>query len=540
MKKITAIFLALIMTLALVPFSAYADVEFWDLQSGHWAYQNIQTLVAEGTIKGFEDGSFRPSDTVTRAQFVKMIGKGNMTYATTFKDVASNHWAYEYIMTSGLVSEGTDMFLPEQPITRGEVIELLWKRAGASTAYSAPKIITAQGNNKYAIAWAYSCGIAAGDDGVHLRLDDTMSRAEGAALIIRSREKSAQGATAAFVNTVSEDILKNAFASLDLFDDAVYVPDRKITFGELARATVRIAGSEYTPSYYSLSSVVPFEHKYARDLDVLGRNALGMDIVKASVIDTQPTVGDVVASISFGALHRSSTPFAVNATNDKYNGFNSTKNRLLTFAERHGVQLYTDISVETLNRPATLKDVIATTVLLDSFIGLQTDYSTDVGMFGALTYNHSLDITKAYEGYQLVLKDMPTALYTTPFTSFKESAVEPKDAYRFAQAYTSVFSSSLSAYRSMLTSAGIDCSIVYYPSLVVDNGNGYTMRVKITVNSLSGGATLGSYFKCANDSLASYQLAEGKTFYADIASGKKPTSITMDPTKMFVDKIVCE
>ena len=119
MKKITAIFLALIMTLALVPFSAYADVEFWDLQNNHWAYQNIQTLVAEGTINGFEDGSFRPSDAVTRAQFVKMIGKGKMTYATKFKDVADNHWAYEYIMTSGLVSAGTAMFLPDQPIKRG-------------------------------------------------------------------------------------------------------------------------------------------------------------------------------------------------------------------------------------------------------------------------------------------------------------------------------------------------------------------------------------------------------------------------------------
>jgi hypothetical protein len=161
-------------------------------------------------------------------------------------------------------------------------------------------------------------------------------------------------------------------------------------------------------------------------------------------------------------------------------------------------------------------------------------------MFGSLTYNHSLDITKAYEGYQLVLKDMPAALYTTPFTSFNESAVVPKDAYRFAQAYTSVFTGSLGAYKSMLASAGIDCSMVYYPSLVVDNGNGYTMRIKITVNSLKGDANLGSYFKCANDSLASYQLAAGKTFYADIASGAKLTAITMDTTKMFVDKIVCE
>ena len=206
MKKITAIFLALIMTLALVPFSAYANVDFWDLAPEHWAYQNIQTLVAEGTIKGFEDGSFRPSDTVTRAQFVKMIGKGNIRYSTPFKDVADNHWAYEYIMTSGLVSAGTAMFLPDQPIKRSEVIELLWKRAGSDITYSAPSIITNQAENKYAIAWAYSCGIVVGDDGVHLRLDDTMSRAEGAALIIRSREKSAQGATAAFVNTVSEEI----------------------------------------------------------------------------------------------------------------------------------------------------------------------------------------------------------------------------------------------------------------------------------------------------------------------------------------------
>lgn len=540
MKKITALFLSLLLALSLFSVAS-ADMQFTDLSADHWAYANVQTLVAEGTIKGYEDGSFRPGGTVTRAEFVKMIGKGPDRYTADFSDVPQNHWAYEYVMYSGLVPQGSVAFLPDQQIKRSEVVELLWKRAGSKTDCTAPSIITSQAKNKQAVAWAYSCGILNGDDGVHLRMDDTMSRAEGAALILRAREKSAAGATASFVQTASEGLLRQAFQSLDLFDDPTYTPDKAVTYGELARAMVRIAGNEYDPSYFNMPSTVPFDHKYARDLDILGRNVIGTDQVTPEIIDKQANVGDVIAALTYGAWFRSAKPYAIDLSTEEYKDIMPlTKNRLLTFAFKNGVQLDTQNSLESLNRAATLRDVAATLVQLDAFIGLQTDYSTETGALGMVKYNHSLDISgRYYDGYQLVLKDVPNIVYTAPFTSYGSADEAPKDSYRFAQSYNSIFATSLSIYRSQLLESGLDCTFIYYPSLTFNNGNGYTMRVKVTVNSDTSG-TLGSYFKTGEKADASYPLQKGMSFYADVASGAPLASMTMDPGLMFIDQIIAE
>lgn len=540
MKKITALFLSLLLALSLFSVAS-ADMQFTDLSADHWAYANVQTLVAEGTIKGYEDGSFRPGGTVTRAEFVKMIGKGPDRYTADFSDVPQNHWAYEYVMYSGLVPQGSVAFLPDQQIKRSEVVELLWKRAGSKTDCTAPSIITSQAKNKQAVAWAYSCGILNGDDGVHLRMDDTMSRAEGAALILRAREKSAAGATASFVQTASEGLLRQAFQSLDLFDDPTYTPDKAVTYGELARAMVRIAGNEYDPSYFNMPSTVPFDHKYARDLDILGRNVIGTDQVTPEIIDKQANVGDVIAALTYGAWFRSAKPYAIDLSTEEYKDIMPlTKNRLLTFAFKNGVQLDTQNSLESLNRAATLRDVAATLVQLDAFIGLQTDYSTETGALGMVKYNHSLDISgRYYDGYQLVLKDVPNIVYTAPFTSYGSADEVPKDSYRFAQSYNSIFATSLSIYRSQLLESGLDCTFIYYPSLTFNNGNGYTMRVKVTVNSDTSG-TLGSYFKTGEKADASYPLQKGMSFYADVASGAPLASMTMDPGLMFIDQIIAE
>ena len=65
----------------------------------------VDTLVSLGVIEGFEDGSFQPNGTVTRAQMAKMIyvlRTGNSDASaynndkTTFTDI-NGHWAAGYI-----------------------------------------------------------------------------------------------------------------------------------------------------------------------------------------------------------------------------------------------------------------------------------------------------------------------------------------------------------------------------------------------------------------------------------------------------------
>ena len=49
-----------------------ADV-FGDLSNKHWAYKNIMSLYRTGLIQGYEDGTFKPENEVTRAEVVTVI-----------------------------------------------------------------------------------------------------------------------------------------------------------------------------------------------------------------------------------------------------------------------------------------------------------------------------------------------------------------------------------------------------------------------------------------------------------------------------------
>jgi len=50
---------------------------FKDVSSDHWAYKYIDKLSNDGVINGFEDGTFKPSETLTKAQFIKLVVLSN-------------------------------------------------------------------------------------------------------------------------------------------------------------------------------------------------------------------------------------------------------------------------------------------------------------------------------------------------------------------------------------------------------------------------------------------------------------------------------
>ena len=185
MKKITALLLVITLVLGLCV-TVSADQQFTDLSNTHWAYANIQQLVNEGTIKGYPDGSFRPEANVTRAEFAKMFGAGTNKKTADFKDLTSAHWSYSYVMASG-VDADKEYFRPDEYMTRGEVLDALWDRCGVKVNAKAPGVITRQFADEDAVTWAYTTQLIKGNDGVDLRLSDTVTRAEVTALILRVR-----------------------------------------------------------------------------------------------------------------------------------------------------------------------------------------------------------------------------------------------------------------------------------------------------------------------------------------------------------------
>ena len=109
------------------------NTAFKDVQTGYWAKAYIEALAAKNIIAGFPDGSFKPNEPVTRAQFAAIINKAFKPSATrqgiAFKDVKSNYWAYSAIQTassSPFLSGYPDLtFKPEQQIPRVQALVAL-------------------------------------------------------------------------------------------------------------------------------------------------------------------------------------------------------------------------------------------------------------------------------------------------------------------------------------------------------------------------------------------------------------------------------
>jgi hypothetical protein len=102
---------------------------FSDLNNNHRFYNEISYLLAREVITGFQDGSFRPSDKVTRAQAAIMIGRAldlDGTKRTTgFKDVGTSSAASGYIASAverGIITGFKDnTYRANDPVTRGQM-----------------------------------------------------------------------------------------------------------------------------------------------------------------------------------------------------------------------------------------------------------------------------------------------------------------------------------------------------------------------------------------------------------------------------------
>ena len=97
----------------------------------------VDTLVSLGIVEGFEDGSFQPNATVTRAQMAKMIyvlrtGKSDASAynddKTSFTDIGS-HWARGYIkycQSLGIIAgKSNTKFCPNDKVTAQEAAKML-------------------------------------------------------------------------------------------------------------------------------------------------------------------------------------------------------------------------------------------------------------------------------------------------------------------------------------------------------------------------------------------------------------------------------
>lgn len=113
-------------------------VSYYDLKSSHWAYNQIMFLADASIIGGYPDGTFQPNRQTTRAEAARMLASALeldiIDTASIYRDVASSHWANDYIVAAtkaGIFTGNPDgTFNPNGKLTRAEMAVLL------STAYA--------------------------------------------------------------------------------------------------------------------------------------------------------------------------------------------------------------------------------------------------------------------------------------------------------------------------------------------------------------------------------------------------------------------
>ena len=75
MKKSVAAALAAAFVMGATGTTFAAANPFSDVPAGHWAYQSVSKLAAQGVIEGYGDGTYRGDRNITRYEMAQMIAK---------------------------------------------------------------------------------------------------------------------------------------------------------------------------------------------------------------------------------------------------------------------------------------------------------------------------------------------------------------------------------------------------------------------------------------------------------------------------------
>ncbi len=128
-------FCKLVGTLIVFVFSSFlASAQFFDVEGIEYQ-ESIETLELRGVINGYDDGSFKPDNSINRAEFLKIVMSSadleTLAEENCFPDVPSDSWFSEYVCSAsslGVVNGYPDgTFKPGKAISFVEAFSIVVK-----------------------------------------------------------------------------------------------------------------------------------------------------------------------------------------------------------------------------------------------------------------------------------------------------------------------------------------------------------------------------------------------------------------------------
>jgi len=540
MKRILSLFMAmLILTTSFNAITVFAD-SFTDIDAGHWAYESVIRLVNDGTINGYEDGSFKPDGTVTRAEFVKMLGKSEVLREADFNDVTASHWAYDYVMYSGLEGDENNNFRPDEAILRGDVANLLYKRFANGTEVVAPYIISSQGTDTKATAWVYTYGLMVGDDMINLRLGDTLTRAEAAVLIVRAKNLDTSKQRN-FIDNFSDEVYKKVYDASDIFDTE-YDANAPISNGELALAALRFRFKSRTPKLGMYYYEKAYDGDYAAEWNIMCKYALPEKKYTSSEEESKKnaTVAEGIAMLSFVAANDLYTKIALPEESIKTyagvkNDDDSNYVKYMRAAYNTGISLYADGNINP-DKEITKRELACILLQYDQIYGSHVMYRCGYNCtYEPAPMRINLSSYPANsDDYSIILEDVPNNIYETPFAM---DYIYTDELASFATSIASVFLLPLTTAAEAMYNAGIDVYITYIPSLLARVVGGYAYRLKFEVKDTSVNANLSDIFTL-NEGVEDIALTKGATFWVDLNTNAELSGLYIDINEMTVSQVI--
>ncbi len=172
-----------------------ASGRFCDVSDTAYFAFAVEWMVSERITTGVSDSLYGPNQNLTRAQMITFLwrqaGEPTGYPAHRFKDVVPGDFfnkAVEWAKAEGITTgTGPGTFSPGDVVTRGQLVTLMWRRAGSRGGQPNPGFVDVPAGQYFttAVWWAKALGITTGTGATTFAPADLVTRGQAAAFLHR-------------------------------------------------------------------------------------------------------------------------------------------------------------------------------------------------------------------------------------------------------------------------------------------------------------------------------------------------------------------